>query len=328
MIRVLHCQEDQVCQKDLALDEVTAVLQSGQGMIWLDIWGEALAQSEAVLRDVFHFHPLAIDDALNETHAPKLDDWGDYLYIVLHAIKYTAPDHEPINLPEVDIFVGRNYLVTYHQEEIAPLERVWLVSQTDDRIRRNGISRLLYRVADELMNEHITAVEHIEEELEEIEDEIFNGPDDDTLEQLFIQKRRVLQMRRTIGPQRLVFSALSRNHYAVIDPEAQVFFNDIYDHMVRLYDLMDSLRDLSTGSLTTYLSIVNNRMNNVMKTMAVVTALFLPLSFITGFFGMNFFAPSIDTHTWTGWLPFEAAMLAMFLLPFVMFWYIRRRNWL
>jgi len=328
MIRVLYCQENVVCQKDLALDEVTAVLQSGQGMIWLDIWGEALDQSESVLRDIFRFHPLAIDDALNETHAPKLDDWGDYLYIVLHAIKYTAPDHEPINLPEVDIFVGHNYLVTYHQEEIPPLERVWLISQTDDRIRRNGISRLLYRVADELMNEHITAVEKIEEELEEIEDEIFNGPDNDTLEQLFIQKRRVLQMRRTIGPQRLVFSALSRNHYTVIDPEAQVFFNDIYDHMVRLYDLMDSLRDLSTGSLTTYLSIVNNRMNNVMKTMAVVTALFLPLSFITGFFGMNFFAPSIDTHTWTGWLPFEVAMLAMILIPFVMFWYIRRRNWL
>jgi magnesium transporter len=317
-----------MCETELALAEVTAVLETGQGMMWLDMWGESLADSEAILLNVFHFHPLAIDDALNETHAPKLDDWGDYLCIVLHAIKYTAPDHEPINLPEVDVFVGRNYLVTYRQEEIPPLERVWAACQTDDRIRKHGISNLLYRLADELMNEHITAVEKIEEELEEIEDEIFNGPDHETLEQLFIQKRRVLQMRRTIGPQRLVFNSLSRNHYAVIDPEAQVFFSDIYDHMVRLYDLMDSLRELSTNSLTTYLSIINNRMNNVMKTMAVVTALFLPLSFITGFFGMNFFAPSIDTHAWTSWLSFEVAIVAMLIIPFVMFWYIRRRKWL
>lgn len=328
MIRVIHCQEDKACEMELELAEVTAVLQSGQGMMWLDIWGETHEESEDVLRDIFHFHPLAIDDALNETHAPKLDDWGDYVYIVLHAIQYNAADHEEIELPEVDIFVGRNYLVTYHQEEIAPLERVWAACQTDDRIRHNGISRLLYRLADELMNEHITAVEKIEEELEDIEDEIFSSPDNDTLEQIFVHKRRVLQMRRTIGPQRLVFNSLSRNHYAVIDPEAQVFFNDIYDHMVRLYDLMDSLRDLSTGSQTTYLSIVNNRMNDVMKTMAVITTLFLPLSFITGFFGMNFFAPAIDTRNWTGWLPFEVALAGMFLIPFVMFWYIRRRRWL
>lgn len=328
MIRVLYCGENQACQTALALAEVTAVLQSGAGMLWLDIYGESPAQSEAVLRDIFHFHPLAIDDALNETHAPKLDDWGDYLTIVLHAVEYTAPDHDPIRLPEVDIFVGRNYMVTYHHQEIAPLERVWRIYQTDERIRHYGISRLLYRLADELMNEHITAVEQIEEALEDLEGDIFNGPDHETLEQLFIQKRRVLQMRRTIGPQRLVFGSLSRNQYVVIDPEARVFFSDIYDHMVRLYDLMESLRELSTNSLTTYLSIVNNRMNNVMKTMAVVTALFLPLSFITGFFGMNFFAPTINTQDWTGWLPFEIALAAMFLIPFVMFWYIRRRKWL
>ncbi|MBK8987307.1 MAG: magnesium/cobalt transporter CorA [Chloroflexi bacterium] len=328
MIRVLHCQEQAICETGLTLAEVTAVLQSGQGMMWLDMWGESPAESEAVLHDIFHFHPLAIDDALNETHAPKLDDWGDYLYIVLHAIQYNPPDNLDIHLPEVDIFVGRSYLVTYHQQAIAPLERVWAASQTDGRIRKYGISRLLYRLADELMNEHITAVEKIEEELEAIEDEIFNNPDHETLEQLFIQKRRVLQMRRTIGPQRAVFNSLSRNHHAVIDLEAQVFFSDIYDHMIRLYDLMDSLRELSTYSLSTYLSIVNNRMNNVMKTMAIVTALFLPLTFITGFFGMNFFAPTVNTDVWTGWVSFFLMLVTMLLLPFGMFWYIRRRRWL
>lgn len=328
MIRILYCAESEPCQTDLSLTEATAVVQSGVGSLWLDIWGESLVESEAILRDVFHFHPLAIDDALNEVHAPKLDDWGDYLYIVLHAIKYRAPAHEPIELPEVDIFVGSHYLVTYHHEEIAPLERVWTTSQKDDRVRKYGISRLLYRLADELMNEHITAVEKIEEELEAVIDEIFDYPDHETLEQLFIQKQRVLQMRRTIGPQRSVFNSLSRNHHNVIDPEAQVFFSDIYDHMVRLYDLMDSLRELSTNSLTTYLSIVNNRMNDVMKTMAIVTALFLPLTFITGFFGMNFFEPTVNMSVWTGWLSFATTLVAMILIPLGMFRYIQRRRWL
>jgi magnesium transporter len=296
--------------------------------VWVDLFGEPLATGEQILRHIFNFHPLAIDDALHEVHLPKLDDWQKYLYIVLHGIHLQESDKTSLSNPELDIFLGPNYIVTYHKVPLTAVDRVWETCQRDERLRQNGPDHLLYRLADELVTDYMSAVEQLEVALDHLEDAIFASPTSGTLEQIFTLKRIVLRMRRVVAPQREVLNKLARDPYEMIDPADRVYFRDVYDHLIRLYDLIDNFRDLVTGALDTYLSVINNRMNDIMKTLTIFTTLFMPLTFITGFFGMNFFQPSIPLEVWTGRIMFMATLLVIALVPVGMFWWMRRRTWM
>ena len=164
--------------------------------------------------------------------------------------------------------------------------------------------------------------------LDQLEDLIFSAPTPSLLERTFALKRALVHLRRIIGPQREVLSKLARGDDAVIDVKHRVFFRDVYDHLVRLHDITESLRDLVAGVLDTYLSVVSNRMNDVMKTLTVITTLFMPLSFLVGFFGMNFFQATVPFEAWTGRVAFGLMIAAMILLPLAMFLWIRRRAWM
>lgn len=148
------------------------------------------------------------------------------------------------------------------------------------------------------------------------------------MEQIFALKRILQSMRRIILPQREVLNKLARDDYRVVDPKDKVFFRDIYDHLVRLHDINESLRDLVTGAMDTYLSVINNRMNEVMKTLAIITTLFMPITFVTGFFGMNFFEPVANLVGWTTRQVFEITVGIMLGLPIIMYLWMRRRTWL
>ena len=328
MIRILHCTKGGTCRENVRPEQLAQLLNEDYGLIWMDLGNEPVADCDSLLREVFGFHPLAVDDALNESHAPKIDDWGNYLYVVLHDVSYDPGRDKTMILPELDIFVGSAYLVTYHSETIAAIERVWESCQRDDRLLKHGSDHILYRIADELAVDYTRVVDRMEEEMDKIEDRIFSNPAPDILERIFDLKRPVLHLRRTIGQQREVLNKLARDDYAVIDPRDQIYFRDVYDHLIRLYDIVEGMRDLVGGALDTYLSVVNNRMNDIMKTLTIITTLFMPLSFLTGFFGMNFFGPVIDLPFWTGRFMFLLLMFSMISLPFLMFWWMRRRSWM
>lgn len=328
MIRILHCTKGGNCRTEIPVAELSALLQQRQGILWVDMAGEPVAACDVLLRETFGFHPLAVNDALSEVNVPKLDDWQEYLYIVLHGITYDETRESPLNLPELDIFLGKGYIVTYHQRPLAVLEGVWGACQRNPRLLKGGADHLLYLLADELVQDHLTAVARMQETLDDLEDQIFDKPAPATLEQVFRLKRALLQLRRIIAPQREVFNKLARDDYPMIDPKDRVYFRDVYDHILQLYDLMEGLRDLVSGAFDTYLSEVNNRMNNVMKTLTVVTTLFMPLTFITGFFGMNFFAVDHPTPFWVSGLMLVVAISAMLLIPILMYWWVQRRGWL
>jgi magnesium transporter len=170
-------------------------------------------------------------------------------------------------------------------------------------------------------------VEKIDDAIDQIEDQVFTRPGPRTLERLFALKRVLLAMRRIILPQREVLNKLARDDYKVVDPRDRVFFRDIYDHLVRLHDLNESLRDLVGGVLDTYLSVINNRMNEIMKTLTIITVLFMPLTFLTGYFGMNFFEPLGNLKVWTTTPVFYLTLAVIFALPIIMFFWMRRRTW-
>ncbi len=326
MIRILYHSPEGEIRTDAAVESLGELLKVDQGVLWVDVMDEKVDTSEALLRDQFHFHPLAIDDALHETHVPKIDDWDNYLYLVLHSAAFISLTDQSLHTLELDIFLGDNYLVTYHEKPIEPVERVWKNFQRDERRLQKGAGYLLYQIIDELVTDYMPLVEQLDDAIERFEDRVFDQPSSDMLQNLFTLKRALLQLRRIVMPEREVLNKLSRGDYHVIVPEHRIYFRDVYDHLVRLYDINESMRDLVTAALETYLSVINNRMNDVMKTLTLITTVLMPISFIASFFGMNFFQAAIPRDPWTSQPIFWLTLVAMFVLPISLYIWISRRT--
>jgi magnesium transporter len=328
MIRSLFYSPGKPIRTDISPPEFTRLLRDRKGLLWVDFFNEPPESAEPILLN-FGFHPLAIDDALQETHTPKIDDWGDYIYLVLNMMNYKRVDGIfESNIDELDIFLGRNYVITHHDQPMEAIEDTWSACLRDQRHVQDGPDHLLYRMIDSLVMGYMPLVEEIDSQIDEIEDQVFDRPHRSTLEQIFALKRILLSMRRILLPQREVLNKLARDDYRVIDPKDRVFFRDIYDHLVRLHDLNENLRDLVGGALDTYLSVINNRMNEVMKILAVITTLFMPITFVTGFFGMNFFEPVAHLTGWTSQQVFGLTLGILLAVPVLMYLWMRRQTWL
>ncbi len=327
MVRVLHRRRDGSVDTGLGLDDIPGALRDPRGVLWVDFLDEPDDTCERVMQDLFHFHPLAIDDALRESHVPKLDDWDSYLYLVLHAVSFDAAAEEQLAAHELDIFAGEGYLVTHREHAIEPLDRVWDSCAKDDRLTAHGAARLLYHLVDEVVAAHMPAVDAIDAELERMEERILASAAPATLADVLRIKRSLLRLRRVVAPQRETLNRLARDQIASIGAEERIYFRDIYDHLVRLYDVTEGLRDLAAGMLDTHLSVVNNRMNEVMKTFTLITTLFMPISFVTGFFGMNFFTAQAPPASWTGRTAFVVICAVMVLVPTLMYLWLRKRRW-
>lgn len=308
-----------------------AVADAG-GLVWVDIEDpetQTTGVPEAILRDVFHFHPLAIEDALKETHVPKVDDWGDHLYLAFHSIEYDTPTGH-IKLHELDVFLGKNYLVTYHTEPLAFLEQDRRNLERDPVNRmRHGVDYLLYHFLDLAVADYLPVIEHLDSAIDDAQEEVFQSPTPVTLQEIFRVKRSVLKLHRVIAPEREVLNRLARDSYDPINEDHRVYFRDVYDHLVRVHDLTESLRDLVSGALDTYLSAISNRTNDTMRTLTLVTVMFLPMSFLAGFFGMNFFG---ETLAFKAELPRRLIFLVTCLVMAASFlgqWYwARKKGWI
>ena len=336
MIRILHRAADGKIGM-ANCEQLPQLLTLKENVIWVDLFDPesspysphaAEPEIERLLRDVFAFHPLALDDALLESHVPKVDDWGNYLYVVLHDVDFEL-DKEALDTHEIDIFIGRNYLVTYRTESSKAVERVWQNAVKDDRHTRRGVDRLLYELSDAIASDYMPCVDALDEKLDALQNEIVIGAHAySPTERIFRIKRSVLHLRRILNPQREVMNKLARDDHPVISNRERVYFRDVYDHFLRLADLTESLRDITVGALDTYLSITANRTNEVMKTMTLFTVLFMPLSFLTGFFGMNFFGATYEIPALLSpALLFVLMLTVMIGLPMIILMLVRRRGW-
>ncbi|HRQ32247.1 MAG TPA: magnesium/cobalt transporter CorA [Anaerolineales bacterium] len=328
MIRTLYYTPGKPIRKDIPPSEFAKLIRNRRSLLWVDFVNEPDENSLPILQN-FGFHPLSIEDALQQTHSPKLDDWGSYLYIVMNYIDLQENDNTwESKIDELDIFLGSNYIVTHHEFSIPAIEATWASCERDIRNVQDGADHLLYKIMDFLVAGYMPTVERVDSAIDELEDHIFDKPSPQTLARLFALKRILLSMRRILLPQREVLNKLARDDYRVIDPRDRIFFRDIYDHLVRLHDLNENLRDLVSGALDTYLSVVNNRMNEIMKTLTTITVLFMPLTVLTGYFGMNFFEPLGSLKGWTTDLVFYLTLAVIFILPLSMYLWMRRRTWI
>lgn len=323
MIRaLLYTQVGKV--QTITVNQIATVLRKKQDFLWLDFTSEPIETSKPILEDIFNFHPLAIDDALHETHVPKIDDWDTYIYLVLRTVRFANHDSLEIITPELDVFLGSNYLVTYNADHINAIGEIWDLCQQDPRFLARGAGYLLYQISDEIVNNSMTLIEDMDDHIDQIENEIFTDPQPATLAHIFTIKRSVQTLRRTLLPQREVFNKLARGDFSIILENDRVYFRDVYDHMVRLQEINESLRDLAGGAIDTYLSVVNNRMNEIMKVLTIIATIFIPLSFFTGIYGMNFvYMPELQ---WRWGYFFLLGFLGMVIIGMLM--YFKRKRWM
>ncbi len=289
---------------------------------WLDLTAPSQEDLEK-LRDLFGFHPLAVEDTEHFGQRPKLDNYSDYVFLVFYGAAQEGKGDE--QLREVHLFISGQYLVTIHRKPLPPLQQE--LEALHGRILHSE-QFLLYRVLDALTDSFFPLLADMDEEIDDLEAAVLDGPTDRQLEQLFALKRQLVAMRKVVTPQRDLF-ARSIDQLAELpglELDERDYFRDTYDHLIRISDLIDSYRDLLSGATDLYLSTVSNRQNEVMKQLTVIATVFLPLSFITGFFGMNFgyMVTHLITHQWTFWV---IGVGSMVLTCIALLIYFRRKGW-
>jgi magnesium transporter len=253
--------------------------------VWVDL--QCPDEDEArVLAEPFGFHELAIEDALREIQTPKIESYADYLYMILHGIDFSAAEHV-FATHEVDIFLGEQFLVTVHDEFSRSVDRMRDVCPRNDFVLAEGPASLLHRIVDAMVDNYRPEVEKLEARLDETEERVFNRPADDDVRRILGLKRDVASLRRVVMPQRDVVGRLARREFPLISEGLAYRFRDVHDHLVRLADEATLFQDRITSLLDAHLSFTSNRLNKVMKTLTVISTIFLPLTVLTGMYGMN-----------------------------------------
>jgi magnesium transporter len=326
MIQSCYRQPDGALRLDLTLDEIRVALADPGGLLWVDIFADAgRHEGEQLLAGVFDFHPLTIDDCYNTLiDPPKVDDYGRYLFMIIHSVRYEA-ERQRLLTAELDLYVGANYVVTLHKTPLQSVAEIRRRAENHSLVMDHGAPFLAHAIFDVVVDEFHPVVEALDDQVSEVQELVLEQPDRNVLQTVLQLKRNGQRLKRSILPQRDVANRFARGEYGrLIGGESLFYFRDIYDHTVRIEEMIDSVRDLSDGALNTYLSSVNNRTNEVMKTLTIVAVIFLPLTLVASIYGTNF----EETFPDYGWAPGFYGMVGSFIVIVIALvaWF-RFRRW-
>jgi magnesium transporter len=324
MIQALYRTNAGDLETDLNTAQIEKGLHSGKGLLWVDL-DTADPLGRELLEQVFSFHPLAIEDCYNShLESPKIDDYDGYLFIEVQSIDYAIQSNRLV-LTELGLFLGPNYVVSIHERQIPPVDDLLSRCLGNSLVMARGADFLAHSILDVMVDQILPAAEEMDEKLAELERLIIESPDKALLSEVLLLKRNTLRLRRSILPQRDLVNRLSRGEFPkLIRPEALIFYRDVYDHVVRVESLLEGLRDLADSALNSYLSSVNNRMNEIVKALSVVAVIFLPLTLIASIYGTNLNLAPFGVEFKYG---FELMIGCMLVLAGGMVAYFRRRGW-
>jgi len=294
---MLHCYCFEPDGKLKTVNDPAGVRQTFQDgtLYWLDLENPTESEEE-ILWEIFNFHQLAVEDCIATHQYPKIDDYGDYLYLIVHAVDYNKKDGV-FRTTELDIFLTAQFVLTFHYQ---PLRAT---TQRRHRLQEGVIpsdrrpATLLHQILDALINNYAPAMEDFEKRISNIEELIIKKPDQRVLDRIFQFKKEVLNLKRIVGPQREVINRLSRGEFRLIPTELRVYYRDIFDEISRYAEMAESHRDVIMMALDAYLSATSNRLNEVMRALTLISTIFLPLTFMTGLWGMNFEVIPIAQHS-------------------------------
>ena len=272
------------------LDRSWLSIDSGV-MVWADV-AEPTEADGAVLREMFGLHELAVEAAVQRETNPKVESYGRYLYIVLHGIDFQAAEHT-FDTHETDFFISPQFLVTIHDGQRRSIAHIAELCSRADHILAEGPVALLHRIVDTMVDHYRPEVDELEERLDEVEKQVIEHPGDTLTGDILALKRDITTLRRIVIPQRDVVGRLARREFDLIGQEMAYRFRDVYDQFVRMADDSIVFQDRVTGILDAFLASVSNRLANVSRSLAVIAALFGPMTVITGLFGMNVQLPTL-----------------------------------
>lgn len=281
-------ESDGQSQTDLSVDQIRAALASGKGTLWVDI-DMRKPDEVALLSDVFHFHPLAIEDSLNPESRVKIEEYAGFLILIVRTIAFQENTEDPYDIETVNLtcFLGSNFLVTVHGELTSPVDATRELLKRKPELAEAGPARLMHAVVDEAVNAYFPILDQLDTFVDGLEERVFGSFDQSALREIFSVKRLVLSLRRHLAPERDVFSILTNRPSTLMTVDTQIYFRDIFDHILRINDGLETYRELLSNTLDSYLTQVSNRLGSVTKTLSVVATISLPFVVVSGMWGMN-----------------------------------------
>lgn len=314
----------QKISENLTTADLPELLKDPDTVIWVDMESPTEAD-EQVLLDVFHFHPLTVEDCRENRHYPKIEEFDGYLYFIVHGVRADTSSAR-FNTIELDGFLGSNYVITYHHDYFRSIANVRQLLRTTPVACQRGSAFLLHQILDQVVDYYSPVLDDFDARIDQLESDIFNlkRPNNKILSEIMEVKRSVLRLRRISIKQMDILHRMSRGEFSLIPDEMRPFYRDVYDHLVRVVDLAENYRDLISGSLEAYLSVVSNRLNEIMKVLTIFSATMLPLTFIAGVYGMNF-DNMPELHARYG---YYAVWVLMLIVVVGMLVFFKRRGWI
>ncbi|MGD9159821.1 MAG: magnesium/cobalt transporter CorA [Desulfobacteraceae bacterium] len=296
-IKLIDYNEEKIEERKLnTIDECFPYVEKPD-ITWVNIDGLHDIEVVNKVGNQFNLHPLVLEDILNTEQRPKLDDMEEYLFVVAKMIYYNA-DNDQIKFEQISFVLWKNFVLTF-QEDIGDVfdpvrERL---RKGKGRIRKMGPDYLMYTLLDALVDSYYDVLEKIGDRVENLEDDLMDSPEPDTLQTIHTMKRELVFLRRSVWPIREIIGSLERGESDLISEKTIIFYRDVYDHTIQVIDTIETCRDIVSGMMDLFLSSVSNRMNEVMKMLTVIATIFIPLTFIAGIYGMNFeFIPELKLH--------------------------------
>jgi magnesium transporter len=324
-ITILDYDETQFQEREAKSVEECFPLKEKPTVTWINV--EGLHQVEVLERlgSCYGLHPLVLEDILNTDQRPKMEDYGEYIYIVLKMLNYDDKISQ-IEAEQISLILGQNFVLSFQEGKEGDVfnflrERI---RGGKGRIRKTGADYLAYSLIDSVVDHYFIILERLGERMEFLEEELVTEPTTKTLQEIYNLKREMIFLRKAVWPLREVISGLERGESSLIQQNTQIYFRDVYDHTIQVIDTIETFRDMVSGMLDIYLSSVSNRLNAVMKVLTIIATIFMPLTFIAGIYGMNFkYMPELEWR-WS----YPLVWIIMMAIGILMLIYFRKKKWL
>jgi magnesium transporter len=326
----LFQKEKQVIDREFESEKIRKIFKEENSFFWFDLLSPDEEEIK-ILKEVFKFHPLAIEDCIDQIQGTKIEEYEDYIFFSLPVINYSKKE---FITAEIGIFLGKNFLVTVHQEEVSQINNLREKLEKNLDLSKKGVDFIFYLLIDLLVDNYFLILDNMEEKIDYLEDEVVINPQEKILNRIFEIKKEIMKIRKNIESQREVFNIFNTKTFPYISQEIIPYLRNTYDHLVRIYDIIELQREVISNILEAYLSNVSNRMNEIMKKLTIIATIFMPLSFIasfiTGLFGMNVFIPFVGNEKYKNSV-FGLIILFIFIISiivtFFMLRWFKKRGW-
>ncbi len=323
-ISIMDYDENQFHEEKPQAIDKCFVFKDKPTVTWVNIDGLHQTEMLEKLGDCYGFHPLVLEDILNTDQRPKMEDYGEYVYIVLRSLEYNHQKDE-IESDQISIILGQNFVFSFQEKEGDTFDPIReRIRSAKGRIKKMGADYLAYTLMDSIVDNYFIILEKLGERIELLEEELITLPTPETLQTIHDLKREMIFLRKAVWPLREVVSSLERGESSLVQPSTKIYLRDLYDHTIQVIDNVETFRDMIAGILDIYLSSVSNRLNSVMKVLTIIATIFMPLTFLAGIYGMNFkYMPELE---WRWGYPLIWAIMigtGVFMLI-----YFKKKKWL